>query len=59
MNLYGGAKTRFRVDSELSEEFEVKVGMHQVSVLSHVCFVVVVDGVTEFTSGYAKRVAVC
>ena len=29
MSLYGGAKTRVRVDSELSEEFEVKLGMHQ------------------------------
>ena len=27
MNLYEGAKTMVRVDSELSEEFEVKVGM--------------------------------
>ena len=35
MSLYEGAKTRVRVDSELSGEFEVKVGMHQVSVLSH------------------------
>ena len=33
MSLYEGAKTRFRVDSELSEEFEVKVGMHIGSVL--------------------------
>ena len=32
MSLYEGAKTRVRVDSELSEEFEVKVGMHQGSV---------------------------
>ena len=47
MSLYQGAKTRVRVDSELSEEFEVKVGMHQVSVLSPFLFVVVVDVVTE------------
>ena len=32
----------------LSEEFEVKVGMHQGSVFSHF-FAVVVDVVTEFT----------
>ena len=48
MSLYEGAKTRVRVDSELSEEFEVKVGMHQGSVLSPFLFVVVVDVVTEF-----------
>ena len=29
MSLNKGAKTRVRVDCELSEEFEVKVGMHQ------------------------------
>ena len=34
MSLYEGAKTRVRVDLELSEEFEVKVGMHQESALS-------------------------
>ena len=33
------------MDSELSDEFEVKVGMHQEPVLSPI-FVVVVDGVT-------------
>ena len=47
-SLDDGAKTRARVDSELSEEFEVKVGMHQGSVLSHFPFAVVVDVVTEF-----------
>ena len=43
MSLYEGAKTRVRVDSELSEEFEVKVGMHQGSVLSPFLFAVVID----------------
>ena len=44
---YEGAKTRVRVDSELSEEFEVKVGIHQGSMLSHFLLAVVVDVVTE------------
>ena len=48
MSLCEGAKTRISVDSELSEEFEVKVGMHQGSVLSSFLFVLVVDVVTEF-----------
>ena len=48
MKLYEGAKTRVRVDSVLSEEFEVNVGMYQGSVLSPFLFAVVVDVVTEF-----------
>ena len=47
MSLYEGAKTRVRVDSVLSEESEVKVGMHQGSVLSPFLFAVVADVVTE------------
>ena len=40
--------TRVRVDSELSEEFEVDFGMHHGSVLSPFLFALVVDVVTEF-----------
>ena len=47
MSLYEGARTRVRVDSEMSEEFEVKVGMHQGSVLSPCIFAVAVNVVTE------------
>ena len=38
---------RVRVDSELSEEFEAKIGMHQGSVLSHFHFEDVVHDVSE------------
>ena len=48
LRLHEGAKTRVRVDSELSEEFEVNVGMYQGSVLSPFLFALVVDVVTEF-----------
>ena len=48
MSLYEGAKTRVRIDSELSEEFEFKLGMHQGYVLSSLLFALVVDVVTEF-----------
>ena len=47
MSLYEGAKTRVRVDSMLSEEFEVKVGMHQGSVLTPIFFAVVVNEVAR------------
>ena len=48
MSLYEGAKTRVRVDSEFTEEPEVKVGMRQGSALSPFLFALVVDFVTEF-----------
>ena len=48
MSLYEGARIRVGVDSGLSEEFEVKVGMHQGSVLSSFLFAVVVNVVIEF-----------
>ena len=48
MSLYEGAKTWDRVHSELSEVFEVEVGMHRASVLSPFVFAVLVDVVTEF-----------
>ena len=47
-------KNRVRVDSELSEEIEVKVRKHQGSVLSPFPFALVVDVVTEFARGCAK-----
>ena len=46
MSLFEGAKIMVRVDSDLSKEFEVKVGMHHRSMQSHLCFAVVVDVVT-------------
>ena len=43
MSLYEGARTRIRENSELSDEFEVKLEMHQVSVVVFSFFAVVVD----------------
>ena len=42
IGLYGGAKTRVRVAFAYSEEFEVKVGVHQGSVLSPLLFAIVI-----------------
>ena len=47
MSLYDSAKTRVRVGSAYSEELEVKVGVHQGSVLSSSLFAIVVDVITE------------
>ena len=46
-SLHEGAKTRVRVDSELSGKFEVKVEMQQGSVLSPF-FAAKVDVITDF-----------
>ena len=43
MNLYEGAKTSVRLWLELSGEFEVKVSVHQGSVLLPLLFAIVVD----------------
>ena len=47
MNLYDGTKTRVRMGSAYSEEFEVKVGVHQGSVLLLLLFAIVVNTITE------------
>ena len=47
MSLYDGAKTRVRMGSAYSEEFEVKVGVNQGSVPSPLLFAIVLDVITE------------
>ena len=51
MSLYDGAKTRVRVGSAYSEEFKVKVDVHQGSVLLLLLFAIVVDVITENARG--------
>ena len=41
LSLYEGANTKVSMDSELSDEFEAEVGMHQGSMLSPFLFAVV------------------
>ena len=47
MSLYDDAKTRVRVGSAYAEELELKVGVHQGSVLSPLLFAIVVGVITE------------
>ena len=46
MGLYDGTKMRVRVGTELLEEFYVKVGVYQGSLLSPLLFMIVVDETT-------------
>ena len=47
MSLYEGSRTKVRVGSGTSDEFGVRVGVHQESVLSPLIFAIVVDVVVE------------
>ena len=47
MSLYEGAKIRVRVGLELSQEFEVKVVVHQGSALWPLLFAIMVDMIME------------
>ena len=47
MSLYEGSRTKVRVGSGTSEEFMVRVGVHQGYVLSPLIFAIVVDVATE------------
>ena len=50
--MYANAQSRVRVGEGYSEEFEVKVGVHQGSVLSPLLFIIVLEALSrEFNSG--------
>ena len=50
--MYANAPSRVRVGEGYSEEFEVKVGIHQGSVLSPLLFIIVLEALSrEFRSG--------
>ena len=56
MSLYDSTKTRVRVGSAYSEEFEVKVNVHQGSLLSLKLFSIVVDIIAEIAKKLQKFV---
>ena len=45
--MYCNARSRVRVNGQLSEEFEVKVGVHQGSVLSPLLFIIVLEALSR------------
>ena len=45
--MYNNARSRVRVGSEYSEEFEVGVGVHQGSVLSPLLFIIVLEDLSR------------
>ena len=50
--MYAKARCRVRVGEGLSKEFEVKVGVHQRSVLSPLLFIIVQEALSrEFRAG--------
>ena len=50
--MYANARSRVRIGEGYSEEFEVKVGVHQGSVLSSLLFIIVLEALSrEFRSG--------
>ena len=50
--LYNGANCRVRVNHKLGQPFDVKVGLHQGSVLSPLLFIIVLEALSkEFRTG--------
>ena len=45
--MYSNARSQVRVNGQLSEKFEVTVGVHQGSVLSTLLFIIVLEGKPE------------
>ena len=53
--MYANARSRVRVGEGYSEEFEVKVGVHQGSVLSPMLFIIVLEASQESALGSPER----
>ena len=50
--MYANARSRVHVGEDFSKEFEVKVGVHQGSVLSPLLFIIVLEALSrEFRAG--------
>ena len=54
--MYKNITTSVRFDGERSEEFEVKVGVHQGSVLSLILFAIVMDKIRKKIIAHCARI---
>ena len=59
MAMYEGAQTVVRTTEGDSKAFNVKVGLHQGSVLSPLLFVTVTEMISRATSRFASGITVC
>ena len=56
MSLFEGLGTKVRDGSGLSEEFAVRVGVHQESVLSQLIIAIVVDATKDAREGSLNKI---
>ena len=52
--MYANARSRVRVGEGFSKEFEVKVGVHQGSVLSPLLFIIVLEALSREFGGWCS-----